>query len=155
MRARVAIAAGLTLIAPLIASCECIAQKPLRVKQVCGQVIDFQRKNGWPHARLVLRAQDGRDLETHTDDNGEFTFESVPKGSYQLSVFLGEDVLRSQVPIAITVTKSGIGACRMPIEVGVGFLPEVCAGAKLRRRSGVREPKNQRAAKPTTKDQQP
>ena len=134
----VATVVGFMSFAPIFALSSCIEQKPLRVKQVCGQVLDREHGHGWRGAKLILSSQDGgnrKTQETRANENGEFAFDSLQPGDYKLNVFLGENLLRSQVPIPISVTKSTPGKCRTPIEVSVSFAPEVCAGAALKRRS--------------------
>ena len=127
---------SLTLLATTMKG-ECILAKPLRVRQVCGQVVN-EKGFTWPSTlRLTKRNKSGAtnafEQLAKTDDEGRFAFKDIPAGEYELRV-TPTGMREVFVPILVDLRHPQRGeACARPMDLKVDFLPEACVSPELRK----------------------
>ena len=137
LRARgLAMTASFILLANMMTG-ECIIGKPLRVHQVCGQVLN-EKGFVWPGSlRLTKSNQNGpTDVSQQlvkTDDEGKFAFRDIPAGEYELRI-TPAGMREIFVPVLVELRRPQHGdACTRPIDLKISFLPEACVSPELRK----------------------
>jgi hypothetical protein len=117
---------------------ECIVSEPLRVNQLCGQVLI--KGSSWPGALRLTRRElkaGSKPFErtAKTDDEGKFELKDVPAGKYEMRLTpLG--MREVSVPVLVDLRHPQNGsACVTPIDLKVDFLPEPCVSPELRKPS--------------------
>jgi hypothetical protein len=114
---------------------ECVVSHPLRVNQICGQLL--LNGYGLPGIlRLTRREKAGTmhfEVTIKTDNEGQFHFKSLRSGKYELRVTpVGAHEVF--VPILVDVGHpSGSDACKLPLDLKLDFLPEPCFSPELRK----------------------
>jgi hypothetical protein len=119
------------------ASSECILSKPVKVHQICGQVVS--EKGGiWPGGKLRL-TRAGKSAptikETIGSESGEFTFADLPGGKYWLHLAPGGNH-GEVVPVQVWLSRpSKKYTCQESIQLTVSYIPEACVSPTLVRGS--------------------
>jgi len=111
--------------------------KPVRVRQVCGQVAN-EKGFTWPSTlrltkRNQNRATDAFEQLTKSDDEGRFAFKNIPAGEYELRV-TATGMREVFVPVLVDLRRpQGDDNCARPIDLKLDFLPEPCVSPELRK----------------------
>ena len=116
---------------------ECILAKPLRLRRVCGQVVNAEGFP-WPGTlRLTRRnASDGTkgfEQIAKTDDEGRFDLKDIPAGEYEMRL-TPAGAREVFVPVLVDLHRPRHdGACAKPMDLKLNFLPEPCVSPELRK----------------------
>ena len=112
---------------------ECVVAHPVRVNQVCGQLL-FNGYGLPGRLRLTSREMANHfEVTVRTDDEGQFQFKSLRSGKYELRVAPAQ-ANEVSVPILLDVGHpSRSDACRQPLDLTLYFLPEACFSPELRK----------------------
>jgi hypothetical protein len=116
---------------------ECVLAKPVRVRQICGQ-IQNEKGFSWPSSLRLTKQNKTGETNTFeqtitTDEDGHFTFKDIPTGRYELRVTPGT-MREVFVPVLVDyVHPRRDHNCAKPIELKISFLPETCVSYKLQK----------------------
>ena len=137
MRARGFTMTGSFILLGKLMTAECVVAKPLRVRQVCGQVLN-EKGLSWPGSlRLTRRSKSGAvevsEQQVKSDDEGQFAFRDIPAREYELRV-TPAGMREIFVPVLVELSHPQHGeACTRPIDLRIAF-PEPCVSPELRKR---------------------
>ena len=115
---------------------ECVVTEPLRVNQLCGQVL--LNGSSLPGTlrltrRVPTAGSNSFERIAKTDDEGQFEFKDVPAGEYEMRLTpLGMREVSVPVLVALRHPQRA-SACRTPIDLKLDFLPEPCVSPELRK----------------------
>jgi hypothetical protein len=132
----VVVALSLSLL-PTTLTGECVLAKPLRVRRVCGQVMN-EKGLSWAGTLRLTRqnasgATKGFEQIRKTDDEGRFDLKDVPAGEYEMRV-TPEGIREVFVPVLVDLRRpQHDGACAKPMDLKLNFLPEPCVSPELRK----------------------
>jgi hypothetical protein len=132
----VVVALSLSLM-PTTLTGECVLAKPLRVRRICGQVIN-EKGLSWPGTlRLTKQKESGATnaLEqlVKTDEEGRFDLKDVAAGEYEMRL-TPAGMREVFVPVLVDLRRPlHDGACTKPIDLKLNFLPEPCVSPELRK----------------------
>ena len=130
------ITVGLSLFATMSVG-ECVVAKPLRVRQICGEITQ-ERGPSWPGTiRLTRGNHTGApkffEQRVVTDDEGRFAFKDLLPGEYELRV-TPTGMNEIFVPVLVDLHKSRTtNKCMQSINLKIAFLPEACVSPELKK----------------------
>jgi hypothetical protein len=132
----VVVALSLSLV-PTTLTGECILAKPLRVRRVCGRVVN-EEGFPWPGTLRLTRRNashgtKGFEQIAKTDDEGRFDIKDIPAGEYEirLTPAAAREVF---VPVLVDLYRpKRDGICVKPMDLKLNFLPEPCVSRELRK----------------------
>ena len=136
MRATVRVSAALFLwvVAPSPGQDTTVAPPPLKVRQLCGQVV-VGKAYYVPYAQLELRRKPDTEplMTVRADAEGKFFFQGVKKGEYWLVARIPETAIENHFPVRVT-KESSVRVCQQEIEISVCGLECQHSWIKLRKR---------------------
>ena len=116
---------------------ECVLAKPLRVRQVCGEVV-HEKGFPWPSTLRLTKRNKGDAAKVSeqlikTDDEGQFAFQDIPAGEYELRV-APAGMREVFVPVLVDLrSPQRSDTCTRPMDLKIAFLPETCVSPELRK----------------------